>query len=88
MYAELNYMHCECVIFVYIELNYTVNVLYLYILNSFALINEFKVEFINWGEYPTVKTFGLLQPYFGCLSCMPVVCVTHYKFQGWLPISF
>ena len=53
MYAELNYMHCECVIFVYIELNYTVNVLYLYILNSFALINEFKVEFINWGECPT-----------------------------------
>ena len=28
VYAELNYMHCECVIFVYIELNYTVNVLY------------------------------------------------------------
>ena len=51
MYAELNYMHCECVI--YIEVNYTVNVLYLYILNSFALINEFKVEFINWGECPT-----------------------------------
>ena len=25
----------------------------------------------------TVKTFGLLQPYFGHLSCMPVVCVTH-----------
>ena len=38
MYAELNYMHCECVVFVYIELNYTVNVLYLYILNSFALM--------------------------------------------------
>ena len=50
VYAELNYMYCECVIFVYIELNYTVNVLYLYILNSFALIN---VEFINWGECPT-----------------------------------
>ena len=29
----------------------------------------------------TVKTFGLLQPYFGHLSCMPVVCVTHYKLQ-------
>ena len=27
----------------------------------------------------TVKTFVLLQPYFGHLSCMPVVCVTHYK---------
>ena len=31
--------------------------------------------------YYTVKTFGLLQPYFGHLSCMPVVCVTHYKLQ-------
>ena len=29
----------------------------------------------------TVKTFGLLQPCFGHLSCMPVVCVTHYKLQ-------
>ena len=29
----------------------------------------------------TIKTFGLLQPYFGHLSCMPVVCVTHYKLQ-------
>ena len=29
----------------------------------------------------TVKMFGLLQPYFGHLSCMPVVCVTHYKLQ-------
>ena len=27
----------------------------------------------------TVKTFGLLQPYFGHLSCMPVVYVTHCK---------
>ena len=27
----------------------------------------------------TVKTFWLLQPYFGHLSCMPDVCVTHYK---------
>ena len=27
----------------------------------------------------TVKTFGLLQPYFGHLSCMSVVCLTHYK---------
>ena len=33
-----------------------------------------------------VKTFGLLQPYFGHLSCMPVVYVTCYKFQGMLPI--
>ena len=32
-------------------------------------------------SYYTVKTFGLLQPYFGCLSCMPDVCVTHYKFS-------
>ena len=27
----------------------------------------------------TVKTFGLLQPYFGHLSCMPVVYVTCCK---------
>ena len=27
----------------------------------------------------TVKTFGLLQPYFDHLSCMPVVYVTRYK---------
>ena len=27
----------------------------------------------------TVKKFGLLQPYFGHLGCMPVVYVTHYK---------
>ena len=27
----------------------------------------------------TVKTFVLLQTYYGHLSCMPVVCVTHYK---------
>ena len=27
---------------------------------------------LNLRSY-TVKTFGLLQPYFGCLSCMPVV---------------
>ena len=34
----------------------------------------------------TVKTFGLLQPYFGHVSCMPVVYVTRYKLQGMLPI--
>ena len=34
----------------------------------------------------TVKTFGLIQPYFGHLSCMPVVYVTRYKLQGMLPI--
>ena len=34
----------------------------------------------------TVKTFGLLQPYYGHLSCMPVVYVTLYKLQGMLPI--
>ena len=28
---------------------------------------------------PYVKVFGLLQPYFGHLGCMPVVCMTHYK---------
>ena len=27
----------------------------------------------------TVKTFGLLQPYFGHLSCMVAVCMTHYN---------
>ena len=31
--------------------------------------------------------FGLLQPYFGDLSCMPALYVIHYKFQGRLPIS-
>ena len=30
----------------------------------------------------TVKTFGLPQPYFGHLSCIPVVYVTRYKPQG------
>ena len=50
---ELNYTVNVLYLYNYIELNYTVNVLYLYILNSFALINEFKVEFINWGECPT-----------------------------------
>ena len=29
----------------------------------------------------TVKTLGLLQPYFGHLSCMPVVHVTCYTLQ-------
>ena len=56
MYAELNYMHCECVIFVYIELNYTVNVLYLYILNSFALINEFKWSSLIGGNVQLLET--------------------------------
>ena len=33
----------------------------------------------------TVKTFWLLDlPYFGCLSCMPVVYnLTHYKLPGY-----
>ena len=31
----------------------------------------------------TVKRFGLLQPYLGYLSCIPVVCMTH-KFKEWL----
>ena len=34
----------------------------------------------------TVKTFGLLQPYFCHLSCMPVVYMTCYKLQKMLPI--
>ena len=36
----------------YIELSCTVNGLYIvyFKLNSFALINEVKVEFISWGE--------------------------------------
>ena len=40
-----------------------------------------------WGEDKLifVKTSGLLQPYFGHFSCMPVVCVTHY-FKGMLPV--
>ena len=29
------------------------------------------------SEVFTVKRFGLLQPCFGQLSCMPVVCMTH-----------
>ena len=29
--------------------------------------------------YITVKTFGLLQPYFGHLSCMLAVYMTHYN---------
>ena len=33
-------------------------------------------EFLSaWERGYTVKTFGLLQPSFGCLSCMPVVNV-------------
>ena len=36
----------------------------------------------------TVKTLGLLQPYFGHLSCMIVAYVTRYKLQGMLPICF
>ena len=36
------------------------------------------------SETITAKTFGLFQPYFGHLSCMPVVYVTH-KVQGMLP---
>ena len=35
---------------------------------------------VSWHLY-TVKTFGLLQPYFVYLSCMPVVCETLYKLQ-------
>ena len=45
-----------------------------------------------WGKVSTpdpsnaVKTFRLLQPYFGHLSCMPVVYVICYKLQRMLPI--
>ena len=35
----------------------------------------------SWLPHCKFKTFGLLQPCFGHLSCMPVVCVTHYKLQ-------
>ena len=35
--------------------------------------------------YITVKIFGLLQLYFGHLSCMPVVYTTRYKLQRMLP---
>ena len=42
---------------------------------------------VEWSllAYITVKTFGLLQPYFGRLSCMHACCVhvTHYKFPGY-----
>ena len=31
-----------------------------------------------WISIP-IKTFGLLQPYFGCLSCMPIVYITNFK---------
>ena len=40
---------------------------------------------MNTSYNYTVKTFGLLQPYYGRLSCMPVVYVTRYKLQGMLP---
>ena len=36
-----------------------------------------KVRMIYYHSIRTVKTFGLHQPYFGHLSSMPVVCVTH-----------
>ena len=36
-----------------------------------------STAYYEWSAH-TVKTFGLLQPYFGHLGCMPVVCVTHY----------
>ena len=43
---------------------------------QFYQADEFvRVAGLNY----TVKTFWLLQPYFGHLSCMPDVCVTHYK---------
>ena len=42
---------------------------------------ETGLTFTHGHSNYTVKTFGLLQPYFGHLSCMPVVCVTHYKLE-------
>ena len=33
------------------------------------------------SQWYTVKMLGLLQPYFGHLSCMPVVYVTRYTLQ-------
>ena len=29
------------------------------------------------GQVFNAKRFGLLQPYFGQLSCIPLVCMTH-----------
>ena len=52
-------------------------------LNSFTASDRLKHVL-----YITLKTFGLLQPYFGHLSCMPVVYVTCYKLQGMLLIWF
>ena len=48
------------------------------------LMDESLTRFLERSH--TVKTFGLLQPYYGHLSCMPVVYVTCYKLQGMLPI--
>ena len=51
---------------------------------SFVSIGMMSVQwYLAFWRWPrpsyTVKTSGLLQPYFGHLSCMPVVCMTHYK---------
>ena len=44
----------------------------------------FWLQLLGYGIYIyTVKT---LEPYFGHLSCLPVVYITHYKLQGMLPI--
>ena len=54
----------------------------------FDVILVFEVLKVRYCYILTVKTFGLLEPHYGCRSCMPVVYVIHYKLQGRLPISF
>ena len=59
------------------------------LLGACMLMHGEQSYLFSWCMSPnayTVKTFGLLQPYFGHVSCMPVVYVTHYKLQGMLPI--
>ena len=41
-------------------------------------VKDIHMKNCNLTHY-TVETFWLLQLYFGHLSCMPDVCVTHYK---------
>ena len=58
---------------------------FLYVFYVILCVRSFEGEVLL---YTHVKTFGLLQPYFSCCSCMPAVYVIHYKLQGRLPISF
>ena len=56
---------------------------YSYDLDTIILSHDHSVYKLTSAQFDNrtiiVKTFGLLQPYFGHLSCMPVVYVTHYK---------